>query len=77
MNENVWILIEISLKFVPIGPINNIRALVQIMAWRWTGDKPLSEPMMTQFNDAYMVRNTMSCNMRYVFTAQKCTFVEI
>ena len=24
------------------------------MAWRQTGDKPLSEPMMTQFNDAYM-----------------------
>ena len=24
-----------------------------------------------------MVQNMMSCNMRYVFTAQKCTFVEI
>ena len=24
------------------------------MAGRQTGDKPLSEPMMTQFNDAYM-----------------------
>ena len=24
------------------------------MAWRRTGNKPLSEPMMTQFNDAYM-----------------------
>ena len=54
LNENVWIPIKISLKFVPKGPINNIPALVQIMAWRRTGDKPLSEPMMTQFNDAYM-----------------------
>ena len=45
-NENVWILIKISLKFVPKGPINNIPALVQIMAWRRSGDKPLSEPMM-------------------------------
>ena len=54
LNENVWIPIKISLKFVPNGPINNIPALVQIMAWRRTGDKPLSEPMMTQFNDAYM-----------------------
>ena len=27
-NENVWILIEISLKFVPKGPINNNPALV-------------------------------------------------
>ena len=45
-NENVWISIEISLKFVPKGPINNIPALVQIMAWRRSGDKPLSEPMV-------------------------------
>ena len=46
LNENVWIPIKISLKFVPKGPINNIPALVQIMAWRRPGDKPLSEPMM-------------------------------
>ena len=46
LNEDVWISIKISLKFVPKGPINNIPALVQIMAWRRSGDKPLSEPMM-------------------------------
>ena len=46
LNENVIILIKISLKFVPYGPINNIPSLVQIMAWRRSGDKPLSEPMM-------------------------------
>ena len=46
MNENIWISIKISLKFVPKGPINNIQALVLIMAWRRTGDKPLSEPML-------------------------------
>ena len=46
LNENIWILIKISLKFVPKGPINNIPAMVQIMAWRRLGDKPLSEPMM-------------------------------
>ena len=28
------------------------------MAWRWTGDKPLSAPMMTQFNDAYVRHST-------------------
>ena len=54
LKENVWISIIISLKFVPEGPINNIPALVQIMAWRRPGDKPLSEPMLTQFIDAYM-----------------------
>ena len=46
MNENVWISIKISLKFVPRGPISNIPALVQMMAWRRPGDKPLSEPVM-------------------------------
>ena len=46
LNENVRILIVISLKFVTKGPINNYPTLVQIMAWRRSGDKPLSEPMM-------------------------------
>ena len=45
-DENIRISIKISLKFVPKGPINNIPALVQIMAWRRSGGKPLSEPMM-------------------------------
>ena len=46
LKESVWIPTIISLKFVPKGQINNIPALVQIMAWRRPGDKPLSEPMM-------------------------------
>ena len=46
LNENVWISIKVSLTFVPKGPINNIPALVQIMAWHWSGDEPLPEPMM-------------------------------
>ena len=37
-HENVENLVAISLKFVP--------ALLQIMAWRGPGDKPLNEPMM-------------------------------
>ena len=32
--ENIRISIAFSLKFVPKGPINDIPALVQIMAWR-------------------------------------------
>ena len=48
LNENVWILLKISLKFVPKVQINNIPALDQIMAWRRPGDKPLSEPMMVR-----------------------------
>ena len=46
LNENVWISIKISLKFVPKGPISDIPALVQLMAWYRPGNKPLSEPMM-------------------------------
>ena len=46
-NAFSWIkMTEISLKFVPKRPINNIPALVQMMAWYQQGDKPLSELMM-------------------------------
>ena len=48
MYGNIWISNKISLKFVPKGPFRNIPALVQIMAWRRPGDKPLSEPMMVR-----------------------------
>ena len=54
LSENDRIPIRISLKYVPRSPIDNKAALVQVMAWRRTGDKPLPEPMMTQFIDAYM-----------------------
>ena len=58
LNENVWISLKISLKFVPKVQINNIPALIQIMAWCWLGDKPLSELMMLcwliLFTEAYI-----------------------
>ena len=46
LNENVWMLLKISLKCVPKVRMNNIPTLVQIMAWHRPGDKPLSEPMI-------------------------------
>ena len=46
LNENVWIPIEIWLKLVPKGSINNNPAMVKTMAWRRPGDKPLSEAMV-------------------------------
>ena len=46
LNANIWIPIKISLKFVHKVSINNIPPLVQVMAWRRPGDKPLSETMM-------------------------------
>ena len=75
VNENVWISIKFSLNIVPDGPkINNILALVQIMAWRWLGDKPLSEPMMVlllmhicvtrpQWFNSWIVENSWKYNM--------------
>ena len=48
LNENVWIWLNISLNCVPKVWINNIPALVQIMALRRRGDKPLSEPVMVK-----------------------------
>ena len=45
LNQNVWILLKISLKFVSKVWIN-IPALVQMMAWHRPGDNPLSETMM-------------------------------
>ena len=58
-NENMWILIKISLKFIPKSPIDNKLALVRLMAWRRTGDKPLPEPELTQFIYAHMQHQSM------------------
>ena len=54
LNENDRIPIHISLKFDPRGTVDNKWALVQVMAWRRTGDKPLPEPMLSLFTDANM-----------------------
>ena len=54
MDEKFCLTIQISLKFVPNGPIHNKAVLVQVMAWLRTGDKPLPEPMLNQFIDAYV-----------------------
>ena len=44
LNEKDWILIDISLKFVPKGAIDNKSAMVQVMSWHRTGHKPLPVP---------------------------------
>ena len=54
LNENDKILIKMSLKLIPRVPIDNNPALVQVMAWCRTGDKPLPEPVTIQFTDAFM-----------------------
>ena len=56
MNENRYVLIQILLECIHKHKvwISNKPALVQIMAWHRTSDKPLSEPMMAGFTDTYM-----------------------
>ena len=54
LNEKDRIPIQISLKFVPKSAIDNKPTLAEVMAWCQTGDKPLPEPMLTLFIDAYM-----------------------
>ena len=54
MIEKLCILLRISLKFVPKGPIGSTSALVQVMAWYRTGEQSLPEPVLTQYNDAYV-----------------------
>ena len=49
-----FISIRISLTFASSGPIGDKSVLVQVKAWRRTGDKPLPAPMLTQSTDAYM-----------------------
>ena len=44
-NENLWILLKISLKFVPEVRINNIPSLVQIMIV-WTNDGLITDAYM-------------------------------
>ena len=93
LNENVWISINISLKFVLKGPINNIPALVQIMAWRRPGDKPLSEPMMVSLlkhicvtrpqwvnssSPGYNGRHSADDNFKCIFMNEKfCILIQI
>ena len=54
LNWNCCIWIQISLTFVPNGPVNNKSALVQVMAWDRAGDKPVSGSMLAQFTDGCM-----------------------
>ena len=65
-DKNVWIAIKISLKFVPKGSINNIPALVQIMAWRRPSDKPLSEPMMVSLLTHICVTRPQWVNLCFI-----------
>ena len=46
--------IQISLKFVLKGPVDNKPSLIQIMGCPQRGNRPLFELMMASFNEAYI-----------------------
>ena len=60
---------------------NNITALVQIMAWRRLGDKPLSEPMMVNLLTHICVTRPQWVNYKificYPYLVWVCTFFEL
>ena len=61
-NEYLHVSIEISLKFVPQCPINDKPALVHIMAWYETGDKPLSGQVFLICIDVSLGLNGYVCH---------------
>ena len=66
LNQDIIISIIVSLKFGPMVRINNTPALVQVMARRRPGNKPLSGPMMVYLTDIYMRHSaSMSCGIQF------------
>ena len=74
LNGNAWMSLKISLKFIPDVRINNIPALVQIMAWRRPGDKPLSEPMMVRLLTHICVTRPQWVNQCRIMCRNTSTF---
>ena len=54
LNDNFWILSEISLNYAPQSVTDNMAALVPIMAWHRIEYKILCEAMIVLFTDAFM-----------------------
>ena len=61
LKENFWLSNKISLKYVLYGLIGNKPVFVQIMAWHWAWDRPLSEPVMSLLTDAYVRHMASIC----------------
>ena len=51
LNKNFLFSYQAFLRYVPEGLVEDNSALVQGVACRWTGDKPLPELMVTKLND--------------------------
>ena len=51
LNEKLYILIQIWLKFVAKGAIDSKYVFVKVLTWCQTGNKPLPELMLTETHD--------------------------
>ena len=72
MNYKICILIRFSPKFVPQGPIDNKSAVVQVIVCRWTGNKPLRDPMLTHFTHIFGTRAKWVNNITYEISSLYC-----
>ena len=70
LDKNVSILINISLKSVPKGQIDNIPALVQIMAWRRLCANSLSDSMVVSLLTHICVTRSQWVNSRLLISFQ-------
>ena len=75
LDKNVWIPIKISLKFNV--PINNISALLHIIAWRWPGAQPLSETMSVKLPTHMCVTRPQWVKCNVLFAKWRQSYVSI
>ena len=51
------------MTFVPKSPVGSKLALAQVTAWCQKGEKPLPEPMLSQFTETYRQVSNISCTL--------------
>ena len=70
--SDIWNLIRFWLKFDSNGSIENMSVLVLVMTWHRTGDKPLTETMVTWHPDVNMLYSVSTCLLpdRALFTVE-------
>ena len=79
LNGNVWISLKSSPKFVPQAPIDNIQALVQIMAWHrlddWTNDAKVTDAYIC-VTRPHLVIIWNACWLHVFFMSENSIIVE-
>ena len=58
-------MIQMSTRFIPRSHIDNKSVLVQAMAWRRTGAKPLPEPLLPKNPHIYLLHSSVPGRVDY------------